>query len=100
MSENADAHHPTLPNAPMGLASVKEPVTGHIVSNDSCLKGKSASFVRHTAIDISGTPLEGRCLVGQAFGVLAPGVDERGKPHRFACTPSPARTAARTAKAR
>lgn len=82
MSENVDAHHPTLPNVSMALASVKEPVTGHIVSNDSCLKGKSASFVRHTAIDISGTPLEGRCLVGQAFGVLAPGVDERGKPHK------------------
>ena len=82
MSGNADPHHPTLPSASLGLVSVKEPVTGHIVSNDTCTKGKSASFIRHTAIDISGTPLEGRCLVGQAFGVLAPGVDERGKPHK------------------
>lgn len=82
MSENADSHNPTLPAATMGLASIAEPVTGHIVSNDTCTKGKSASFIRHTAIDISGTPLEGRCLVGQAFGVLAPGIDERGKPHK------------------
>ena len=82
MSENADPHHPTLPAVAMGLASVAEPVIGHIVSNDTCMKGKSASFVRHTAIDISGTPLEGQCLVGQAFGVLAPGIDEKGKLHK------------------
>lgn len=82
MPENADPYIPTLPNVELGLASVAEPVTGHIVSNDSCLKSKSASFVRHTEIDIGGTPLEGRCLVGQAFGILAPGVDARGKPHK------------------
>ena len=82
MSENADPYTPTLPVANLGLVSVAQPVIGHIVSNDSCTRGKSASFIRHTAIDISGTPLEGRCLVGQAFGVLAPGVDGKGKPHK------------------
>ena len=82
MSDTTDPFIPTLPGADLSLAPVAEPVTGQIVSNDSCLKGKSASFVRHTAIDIGGTPLEGRCQVGQAFGVLVPGVDERGKPHK------------------
>jgi ferredoxin--NADP+ reductase len=46
------------------------------------LRGKSASFVRHVAIDVSGTPLAGNFCVGQSFGVIAPGVDERGKPHK------------------
>lgn len=66
----------------MNLVPPKAPVTGRIVSNDNCLRGKSASFVRHTVIDVGGTPLEGRCRVGQAFGVIAPGVDGDGRPHK------------------
>ena len=82
MTEDSTPYTLPLPEAELGIAPVSAPVIGRIVSNDSCLKGKSASFVRHTEIDISGTPLEGRCLVGQAFGILAPGLDERGKPHK------------------
>ncbi len=73
---------PILPNPKMNVVPVTEPVTGIIVSNDSCLRGKSASFIRHTAIDISGTPLENNFLAGQSFGVRAPGEDERGKSHK------------------
>jgi ferredoxin--NADP+ reductase len=73
---------PILPKPKLKLVPVAEPVTGVIVSNDSCIRGKSASFVRHTEIDISGTPLENNCLAGQAFGVMAPGEDEKGKPHK------------------
>ena len=73
---------PVLPAPRLGLVPAAEPVTGKIVSNDLCMRGKSASFVRHTAIDISGTPLENRCLVGQAFGVIAPGTDENSNPHK------------------
>ena len=82
MIKNPELNAPQLPEVKLGLAPVSAPVTGRIVSNDDCLKGKSASFVRHTVIDISGTALEGHCLVGQAFGVLAPGLDEKGKPHK------------------
>jgi ferredoxin--NADP+ reductase len=71
-----------LPEAAKNLVSPKEPVIGHVVSNDVCLKGKSNAFVRHTVIDVAGTPLEGNCLAGQSFGVIAPGVDENGKPHK------------------
>ena len=54
------------------------------------MKGKSASFVKHTEIDVTGTPLAGNFTAGQAFGVIAPGEDENGKPHKvrlysFAC---------------
>jgi len=73
---------PKLPEANVNLVTPKAPVTGRVVSNDKCMKGKSSSFVRHTVIDIAGTPLEGACLAGQSFGVLAPGVDENGKPHK------------------
>ena len=73
---------PEFPEPNLNLVSVKEPVVGRIASNDSCLRGKSASFVRHTVIDVSGTRLAGHFRVGQAFGVIPPGNDESGKPHK------------------
>ncbi len=71
-----------LPPAAMNLVRPGAPVTARVVSNESCLRGKSASFVRHTVIDVSGTPLVGRCLAGQSFGVIAPGTDAHGRPHK------------------
>jgi ferredoxin--NADP+ reductase len=82
VTTHAQAADPILPEAKMHLVPVTAPVTGRIVSNDLCMKGKSASFVRHTVIDISGTPLAGNFLSGQSFGVIPPGVDEHGKPHK------------------
>ena len=82
MSNQTTTSDPVLPEAKMNLAPPKAPVTGRVVSNDMCLKGKSNAFVRHTEIDVSGTPIAGNFLVGQSFGVIAPGVDENGKPHK------------------
>lgn len=73
---------PEFPDPQLNVVTAKQPVIGRIVSNDSCLRGKSASFVRHTVIDVGGTSLEGQFRVGQAFGVIPPGVDECGKPHK------------------
>ena len=75
---------PVFPEVQMNLVTPKAPVTGTVVKSEVCLKGgrKSASFVRHVEIDISGTPLEGQCRAGQSFGVIAPGVDANGKPHK------------------
>ncbi len=80
MTETATA--PILPEPKLKVVPLATPVTGVIVTNDSCMRGKSASFVRHTEIDISNTPLENNCLVGQAFGVVAPGENEKGNPHK------------------
>ncbi len=82
VSEQTTTTEPILPQAKMNLVPAKAPVTGRVVSNDRCLKGKSASFVRHLVVDVSGTPLVGNFLVGQSFGVIPPGVDEKGKPHK------------------
>ncbi len=69
----------------MHLASPAAPVEGVVVSTERCTasKGKSSSIVRHVAIDVSGTVLEGRFKAGQSFGVLAPGVDETGRAHKL-----------------
>ena len=65
----------------MHAVKPKAPVVGRVVSTRLCMNGRSASFVRHVAIDVSGTPLAGSFRSGQAFGVIAPGEDEQGKPH-------------------
>lgn len=58
------------------------PVACKVTSSESCVRGKSASFVRHVCIDVSGTPLEGNFRAGQSFGVIPLGVDGSGRPHK------------------
>ena len=74
--------NPRLPKAVLNRVRSANPVTVHVLSNESCLKGKSASFVRHLVLDVAGTPLAGAFLPGQSFGVLAPGTDDDGRPHK------------------
>ncbi len=45
--------------------------------------GKSAGFIRHLVIDVSKTSLAGNFVSGQSFGVLPPGLDAHGKPHKL-----------------
>lgn len=73
---------PVLPDAQMHLVKPTQPVIGRIAGTNLCMRGKSASFIRHVQIDVSGTPLEDNFLIGQSFGVVPPGEDERGKPHK------------------
>lgn len=82
MSEQTQTGDPVMPEARLNVVTPKAPQAGIVVSNDTCLRGKSASFVRHTVLDVSGTELAGSFLAGQSFGVIPPGLDERGKPHK------------------
>jgi ferredoxin--NADP+ reductase len=90
MGSRTDSNAVVLPKASMNVVHSRTPVTGRVLSNDSCLKGPSASFVKHTVIDVGGTPLEASFLAGQSFGVIPPGEDADGTPHKvrlysFAC---------------
>lgn len=93
MSTLAASHLPVMPDARIKIVPASEPVRARVASNDLCTFGKkkSASFVRHLCVDVSGTPLAGTLLPGQAFGVVAPGVDDAGRPHsvRLYSTASP-----------
>jgi len=72
-----------LQDVTMHAVRPTEPVTGRVVANEICTRSKkSAGFVRHIDIDVSGTPLEGQFHAGQSFGVIPPGADENGKPHK------------------
>ena len=75
-------HAPTLPEVRMNLIRPKAPAIGRVVSNELCMNGKSASYVKHLVLDVSDTPLAGNFRAGQSFGVIAPGSNERGRPHK------------------
>ncbi|MEE2973222.1 MAG: hypothetical protein VX672_08850 [Planctomycetota bacterium] len=76
------AFDPDLVDVDMHLVPPTAPVTGVVTRNELCLKGKSASFIRHVCVDVSGTPLEGAFKAGQSFGIVPPGEDHNGKPHK------------------
>ena len=78
----AAATDPVLVDAKMHVVMPGAPVAGRITDSRICMKGKSASFVRHVSIDISGTPLEGSFRAGQSFGVIPEGTDKLGKQHK------------------
>lgn len=74
---------PVLPGVEMHLHKPAEPGRGVVVETRVCTHGrKAAGFVRHIVIDVSRTGLAGRFRVGQSFGVIPPGADERGLPHK------------------
>ena len=80
-SERTDTG-PELPGVVMNLHTPKSPAIGVVVESSVCTARKAAGFVRNVSIDVSGTQLAGNFKAGQAFGVIAPGTDDRGKPHK------------------
>lgn len=73
---------PILPPVEMNLHAPADAGVGTVVSTRRCTaSAKAAGFVRHVAFDVSGTRLAGRFRPGQSFGVLPPGLDEKGRPH-------------------
>lgn len=75
---------PALAAAKMHLSTPANPGVGTVVSSERCTATKKAAgIVRHVAIDVSGTPLAGNFIAGQSFGVIPPGTDANGKPHKL-----------------
>lgn len=77
------ASGPKLPPVELNKHTPRKPGVGHVVANERCTERKSSGFTRHISIDVSGTELAGRFRSGQSFGVLPPGEDENGKPHKL-----------------
>jgi len=72
-----------LPEVELNIYTPKNPVEVPIVENWICTKEASPNYVRHVTFDISGTDLEGKVRVGQSIGILPPGEDENGRPHKL-----------------
>ncbi|MEB3223939.1 MAG: FAD-binding oxidoreductase [Candidatus Sericytochromatia bacterium] len=71
--------HPTL-EPPLNLVKPSAPFEATVLENRD-LTPDSADDVRHVVLDLSGSGL--RYLDGQALGVIPPGQDAAGKPHRL-----------------
>lgn len=70
-----------IPDVPINLVKPKDPVEVPILESKIATSASSPNFIRHITFDVSGTPLENNIRSGQSIGILAPGVDEKGKPH-------------------
>lgn len=72
-----------LPEVELNIYTPKKYTEVTIVENYTCTAESSPNLVRHVTFDVSGTDLEGRVKVGQSIGFLAPGENERGRPHKL-----------------
>ncbi len=73
----------TFPPVDINVVKVKDPVEVTIHESRICTHTSSPNFIRHVTFDLTGTALEGKFVAGQSIGVLAPGLDENGKPHKL-----------------
>lgn len=80
-ASTAAGHPIALPEAKMHIYRPNAPVTARICRTEICTARKAAGFVRHIEFDVGGTDLVGNVLPGQSIGVIAPGVDAKGRPH-------------------
>jgi len=72
-----------LPEVELNIYTPRDWVEVPITENYICTKGASSNFVRHVTFDISGTDLVGRVRIGQSIGILPPGENKRGRPHKL-----------------
>ncbi len=66
---------------PVNIYKPKNPYMGKCVSNEELVREGGVGTVRHLKFDISGGDL--RYLEGQSIGIVPPGTDANGKPHKL-----------------
>ena len=71
----------TTKKIPVNIYKPKNPYIGKCIENYELVKEGGVGTVKHVTFDISGGDLE--YLEGQSIGIIAPGEDERGKPHKL-----------------
>ena len=72
-----------LPDVELNIYSPKKPAEATIVENYVCTAESSPNIIRHITFDLSGTDLVGKFKTGQSIGILPPGVNEKGRPHKL-----------------
>lgn len=66
---------------PVNIYRPKNPFVGKCLSNEDLVREGGSGRVQHLKFDISGGDLE--YLEGQSIGIIPPGKDEKGKPHKL-----------------
>jgi len=57
----------------------KQPTTATVVGNFNCTEAGFANETHHVVLDLGAMPFP--VLEGQSIGIIAPGVDAKGRPH-------------------
>ncbi len=68
-------------DVPVNIYKPKNPLTGKCIENRELVEEGGVGRVRHLTFDISNSDL--RYLEGQSIGIIPPGKDEKGKPHKL-----------------
>ena len=68
-------------NIPVNIYKPKNPYIGKCLSNEELVAEGGSGTVRHLKFDISGGDL--RYIEGQSIGIIPPGKDNKGKPHKL-----------------
>jgi ferredoxin--NADP+ reductase len=68
-------------DVPVNIYRPNSPYVGKCISNGSLLRPGAPGDTRHVKFDISGGEL--RYLEGQSIGIIPPGTDKNGKPHKI-----------------
>lgn len=68
---------------PVNLHTPKDPFPAKIVEKVKACDKKSPYFTWHIVYDVTGAKFAGKWLAGQSLGILPPGTDENGKPHKI-----------------
>ncbi len=66
---------------PVNIYRPKNPYMGKCIDNYELVAEGGIGTVRHLTFDISGGDL--RYLEGQSIGIIPPGIDDKGKPHKL-----------------
>jgi ferredoxin--NADP+ reductase len=66
---------------PVNIYKPKTPYIGKCIENTELVREGGVGTVKHLTFDISGGDLE--YLEGQSIGIIPPGEDENGKPHKL-----------------
>lgn len=66
---------------PVNIYKPKNPLTGKCVGNEELVKEGGIGRVRHLTFDVSDSDLW--YLEGQSIGIIPPGTDDKGKPHKL-----------------
>lgn len=74
-------HGKSKPGVPVNLYKPKNPYLGKCVENYELVAEGGSGTVRHLTFDVSEGDLW--YLEGQSIGIIPPGKDEKGKPHKL-----------------
>ncbi len=83
MAEQAVRPEIKLPEVKMNIYSPRNPVEVPVVENRIVTRESSPNFIRHVSFDISDTKLQDNIQLGQSFGILPPGKNEKGRPYKL-----------------